>query len=170
MKTEVAKYQEGQLVEFKDYQDLKNYIGRITSVIHSETDPLTEYSYVLNGVDFGQRNESRWKSGLNDGVDVIESNIIRPLEDMSVDFLLKNGWFISNNPDHPKDFYVKNRYPIAIQHEKEQNQFWVYDPKIQNRHMDIMDLLENEKDYDDLIIPILKELKKQELNLEENKQ
>lgn len=158
------KYQEGQLVEFRDYQDLKNYIGRIKSLISSDTDPLTEYSYVLNGVDFGQRKEVRWKSGLNDGVHVIERNIIRTLEDMSSDFLLKNGWFISNNPDHPKDFYVKNRYQVAIHHDKNKNQFWAYNHQRQNGFIDIMYSLTNEKEYDNLIIPTLNELKNKEDN------
>ncbi|GEM_PF-3080105 len=162
MQNQKPKYKEGQLVEFKDYQDQKYYTGRISSVIHSDTDPITEYSYILNGVNFGQRPDPRWESGLKDGVNVIERNIIRSLEDMSVHFLLKNGWYISENVNHPKDLYVKNTYPIAIQHEKDQNKFWVYNLKIQNRNIDIMKPLENEKEYDDLIIPILKELKNTE--------
>lgn len=154
------KYQEGQLVEFKDYQDLKNYVGRITTVIHSDTDPITEYSYVLYGVNFGNRDNPRWHSGLKDSVNVIEKNIIRVIRDISVEFLLENGWLLSNDQLALKDFYYKNTYPIGIHHDRDRNQFWVYDSRGQNRFIDVMDPLENEKEYDDLIIPILKELKK----------
>lgn len=159
MAKNTPKYQEGQLVEFKDYQDLKNYVGRISNVIHSDTDPTSERFYVLNGVNFGQRNDSRLDSGIKEGVRVPEKYVIRSVEDMSVEFFLKNGWFLSSNPDHPNDFYVKNTYPIGIQHDKEANKFWAYDSRGQNRFIDVMDSLENEKEYDDFIRPILTALR-----------
>lgn len=157
--TKNPKYQVGQLVEFKDYQDLRNYVGRIKSIVHSDTDPLTEYSYILDEVNFGQRDDSRWNSGVKDGVHVIERSIIRPLEDISVNFLLKYGWMLSYNPNHPKDLYLKNKYPIAIHHDKVINQFWIYNVRNQTKLLDIINPLSNEKEYDDLISPILEELK-----------
>lgn len=56
MKYNKAKYKERQLVEFKDYQDQKKFVGRIASIIHADTNPINEYYYVLNRVNFGERN------------------------------------------------------------------------------------------------------------------
>ncbi len=154
-----SKYLEGQLIEFKDYQDLKNYVGIISSIIYSSTDPLTDYYYVLDKVNFGSRENPNWKSGICNGIQIVEKNIIRSIREISVKFLLENGWFLSSDPNHIKDLYVKNRYPVGIHHDKDDNLFWAYNPAQQIRYIHIMEPLRNEKEYDEFIMPFLHALK-----------
>lgn len=152
-----SKFKEGDIVEFKDYQDLKNYNGIVTAVISSESNPTYYYTYVLDNVWYGDRPDIRFTSGLQNSVQVVEKNVIGLVEMLIPEILEKNGWFIL--PDYlPEKFYVKNRYPVTLKMNEDENYFEVFKIDSKTIGEEILSVILSIKDYDKFIIPILSQL------------
>lgn len=153
-----SKFKEGDIVEFKDYEDLKNYTGIVTAVISSESNPSDFYTYVLDNVWYGDRPDPRFLSGLQNSIQVVEKSVIGLVELLKPEFLEKHGWFIL--PDFlPEKFYVKNTYPVALKLNEDENYFEVFKIDSNIIEKEILSVVLSIKDYDKFINPILSQLR-----------
>lgn len=79
------------------------------------------------------------------------------VDKLTTDFLETNGWFILSDSLREK-FYVKNRYPVTLKLNEDENYFEVFTIDSKTIGEEILAVILSVKDYDKFIVLILGQL------------